>query len=259
MKLSFWLITSVMALFPYLGKAQGPPITADKPIMLGGKTIILKTLTEILTTNQGTFVNAPLMMHYVLSSNSLVALHIPFTYYDFKDSNSAGSGLGDINVLAKYQFYRKDKTGKTFRMVAKTLQTLPTGKALNIERISTREYQSYLGIVAGYETLKYGISSELGYNLVPNNNFDEIRFKLGFGLPLLKPTYPVNQVNLYFEYSNSFKTEINAFEILYAQGIQYAIKQLTWEIAVQLPLVQNNIPEFSKTRYSIFLGSRYIF
>ena len=240
--------------------AQGPPITTDKPIMLGGGSYIVKTLTEIRNTNEGTFVYMPMMLHYLPTSNSLVAVHIPYVNYHFKNGfGTSGSTFGDLNILGKYQFYRKDNRGKTFRIVAKTLQILPTGKELNIEGMSTNKYQSYFGVVAGFESLKYGISNEIGYNIVANGNFDEFRYKFGVGLPLLKPTYPVNQLNLYFEYSNLYKPQVEEYSLLFAQGIQYAKKQFTWEMAVQIPLIQNNIAEVRKINYSIFLGTRYIF
>jgi len=239
--------------------AQGPPITSDKPIMLGGKSTILKTLTEIRNTNEGTFVYIPFMAHYLPTSNSLIAVHLPYVNYDFTDTNVSGSTFGDINIVGKYQFYRNDGTGKTFRMVAKTIQTLPTGKELFIEGMSTNKYQSYFGVVAGYESLKYGISNEFGYNIVADGDFDEFRYKVGFGLPLLKPTYPVDQLNLYFEYTNYYKPVLDEYSLFYAQGIQYAKKQFTWEVAVQLPLIQNNMPDARKINYSVFLGTRYVF
>lgn len=246
-------------LFSQMGRAQGPPITSDKPIMLGGNTVVLKTLTEIRNTEQGTFVNAPLMGHYIISANSLVALHLPYVHYDFNDASGRGSGstLGDINLLGKYQFYRKDGTGKTFRMVAKTLQTMPTGKSLDIDEISTGDYSGYYAWVGGYESLKFGISSEVGYRWVPDGTLDKFQAKLGFGLPLLKPTYPVNQLNLYFEYSSEWLHERDAYQLLYAQGIQYARKKWTWEMAIQLPLIQD-APVSEQFNYAVFLGTRYI-
>ncbi|WP_411767861.1 hypothetical protein [Winogradskyella sp. A3E31] len=259
MKFYKCLMAVLLGLTAQLSVSQGPPITADKPIMLGGKSSIIKTLTEIRNTNQGTFVRVPLMIHYLPTSNSLVAVHLPYVHYNFSDERGSGSTLGDINILAKYQFYRKDGTGKTFRMVAKTLQTLPTGEEFNIEGISTGVYQSYFGVVAGYESLKYGISNEIGYNLVPEADFDSFSYKLGFGLPLLKPTYPVDQINLYFEYINEYRPKLEEYELFYAQGIQYAKKQWTWEAAVQWPLIQNNVPESVQRNYSIFLGTRYVF
>jgi len=174
-------------------KAQGPPITADKPIMLSSKTFIAKTLTEHRSTDFGRFTKVPLMLHYIFHKNALVAVHVPWVSYDFNPGfGFDGAGLGDMNLLLKYQFYRNDKTGKTFRMVAKTLQNLPTGAAIDIHEMSTGFYKSYMAVVAGYETIKYGISGEGGYNLSPDDNTDEIKVKLGFGLPLLKQVYPVH-------------------------------------------------------------------
>lgn len=243
----------------YRSLAQGPPITADKPIMLGSKTKLVKTLTEIRKTDDGTFSSIPFMFHFLPTANSLVGIHVPFVIYEFENAtdHSNGSVLGDISILGKYQFYRKDQMGKTFRLVAKTLQTLPTGKALNIDGMSTGKYQSYQGLVAGYESIKYGISNELGYNVFPNGDRDELRYKLGFGLPLLKPNYPVNQVNLYFEYQSSWFTEINEYALLYAQGIQYAKDRFTFEASVQFPLIQQ-VTTLSNRSVSVYLGTRVI-
>lgn len=260
MKHIFWIALLATGLLVESSWAQGPPITADKPIMLGGNSVILKTLTEIRNTNEGTFVRIPVMAHYLPSSNSLVAVHTPIVFYNFNDNSGRGNGttLGDIQLLGKYQFFRKDATGKTFRVVAKTIQNLPTGIKLDIEGMSIGRYSGYYGVVAGYESLKFGISNEMGYRWVPDGTLDKFLYKLGFGLPVLKPTYPVNQLNLYFEYSSEWLHDRGEYQLLYAQGIQYARKQWTWEAAVQLPLIQD-VPEAIAFNYAVFLGTRYVF
>lgn len=240
----------------FLVKAQGPPITGDKPIMLGGNSFTTKTLTEIRFTERGRFTYIPLMLHYLPTSNSFIGVHIPFINFDtFLEDDQ---GLADIKILGKYQFFRKDFTGKTFRAVAKTIQTLPTGIDIDAINLSTDKYAGYYGLVAGYETLKYGISSELGYNWMPNGTLDELLYKLGVGLPLLKPQYPNKQLNLYFEYANSWVFERDWYQLFYAQGIQYAGKNITVDFAIQLPLV-NDVSEGREFRYSLFLGTRYTF
>ena len=237
--------------------AQGPPITADKPIMLGGNSFTVKTLTEIRNTERGTAIYVPVMLHYLPTSKSLVAVHLPYLNYNLNDIGS-GNTLADIKVLGKYQFFRKDGTGKTWRMVAKTVQALPTGEELDIMELSTGQYQGYYGVVSGYETLKYGISAELGYNWMPTGTLDEFRAKLGFGLPLLKPQYPNKQLNLYFEYTSALLVERDWYQLFYAQGVQYALKNITFDLALQLPLVQN-IPDARALKSSLFLGTRYTF
>ena len=248
----------VAVLFSSNAIAQGPPITADKPIMLSKGSFIAKTLTEYRSTDFGNFTKVPLMLHYIFHKNALVALHVPFVKYEFEPGfGFDGTGLGDVNVLLKYQFYRKDRTGKTFRLVTKSLQNLPTGEKLDIHEFSTGFYKGYYAIVAGYETIKYGISGEVGFNHSPQDNTDELRVNLGFGLPLLKPVYPVNQINLYFEYSYVRATEIGANMLLYAQGIQYARKRVTLETAIQLSLFQTELHHGNRN-YSLLFGARYI-
>jgi hypothetical protein len=93
---------------------------------------------------------------------------------------------------------------------------------------------------------------------MPDGSMDEFRTKLGFGLPLLKPQYPNKQVNLYFEYTSAWLTERDWYQLLYAQGIQYAAKAVTYDLAVELPLIQQ-FPENRALKYSVFLGMRYTF
>jgi len=253
MKLFMMLILVACA---FVLKAQGPPITVDKPIMLGGKSFTIKSLTEVRTTDRGTSAYIPVMVHYLPTANTLLAVHIPIINYSLKDIGR-GTDLADLKILGKYQFYRKDQTGKTYRLVAKTFQNLPTGRDLNVIDQSTGEYQGYYGIVSGYETLKYGISTEIGYNWSPSV-FSEFRAKLGFGLPLLKPQYPNKQVNLFFEYSSNLFTDVEQYQLLFAQGVQYALKNITFDLAVQLPLISNN-NKLNEFKNSVYVGTRYTF
>lgn len=230
--------------------AQGPPITGDKAIMLSEGTFIVRTLTESLNTDNGNYFYAPLMFHYLPSSKILTAVHIPYL------STPDESGLADITVRAKYQFYRKDQKGKTHRLALKSVHWIPTGIETTFEDYGVGAYQTALTIISGYETLKHGIGVEAGYRYVGGDNTDYWVANLGFGLPLLKPTYPVNQLNLYFEYNSEFYNDGRTL-INYSQGIQYAKDQLTLDLALQIPLVQSD--EFINQRiYKLFVGARYI-
>lgn len=256
MKYTLWLL-AILTGYGNFSVAQGPPITADKPIMLGEGSFTARTLTEIRRTERGTFAYIPFTLNYLPSSKIELGVEIPYLDYDFENGDT-GSTLADIKLMGKYQFYRKDATGKTFRVVAKTVQTLPTGEELDLMDLSVGKYAGYYGIVAGYETLKYGISNELGYNTMPDGTMDEFRYKLGFGLPLLKPQYPNKQVNLFFEYTSSWLVERDWYQLLYAQGIQYARKATTVELSVQVPLVSDVEPG-RNLRYSLFFGGRFTF
>ncbi|MGO4920131.1 hypothetical protein [Maribacter spongiicola] len=256
MKNNIWLL-AIILLGIHSIQAQGPPITADKPIMLGQGSFTLRTLAEIRTTERATFTYIPINFSYLPTSNIELAVEIPYLVNTVTEGTSK-SALADIKLMGKYQFFRKDATGKTFRIVGKTIQTLPTGEDLDAMDLSTGNYAGYYGVVAGYETLKYGISNEIGYNWMPDGTRDDFRYKLGFGLPLLKPQYPNKQINLFFEYTNLWLVERNWYQLLYAQGVQYARKNTTFELAVQVPLV-NDVDEGRKFKHSIFLGSRFTF
>ncbi len=240
--------------------AQGPPIIGDKPIMLGGGTKLVKTLTEHRRTEAGNFTRIPVIFHYLPSSNSLIGVHVPFVSYQFDDEMiDSGMSLGDIQILGKYQFFRKDAMGKSFRLVAKVLQTLGTGdETIQVHEIMSGKAETYLGFVAGYESLRYGISNELGLGINSFQQDQELRYKLGFGLPLKKQVYPVDQVNLYFEYQTSWFLQSEEFMMLYAQGIQYAKGQLTYELSVQAPLIQK-VADFRERNMSVFIGTRFAF
>ncbi len=256
MKTYYWLL-ALCWVFATGARAQGPPITSDKPIMLGAGSLTAMSLVEIRNLNKGTFSFLPVMLHYLPSSNTLVGIEIPYVGYDLENGESGGN-IADIKLMGKYQFLRRDATGKTFRMAAKTIQNLGTGKDLDLMDLSIGTYSGYYGVVAGYESLKYGISNELGYNWVPDGSMDAFQYKLGFGLPLLKPQYPNKQVNLYFEYASIWQTERGGYQLLYAQGLQYATKNVTFDLAFQLPLV-NDVFLQNKLKYSILFGSRYTF
>jgi|GEM_PF-4429717 len=142
-----YIIYVVVVVFAFAkAYSQGPPITADKPIMLGGKSFTMKTLTEIRNTERGTIVYTPVMLHYLPTANSLIALHIPYTNYSLND----------------------------------------------------------------------------------------------------------------FEYNSVWLHERDWYQLLYAQGIQYALKTVTFDLAVQLPLIQQ-VDDGRNLNYSVFLGTRYTF
>jgi len=246
-KYLFILLLNITAISAY---AQGPPIISDKAIMLGEQTFIVKTLSEFLHTDQGTYTYLPTIMHYLPTSNSLVAIHIPHL------SSPTESGLGDIQLRVKYKIYRNDMKAKTHRIALKSVHWIPTGFNTGLEEYGVGEYQTLLSIITGYETLKHGIGAEFGYRYVGGNNPNFWKFDLGFGLPILKPTYPVNQINLYFEYHSEIYNSGGA-NIFFAQGIQYARDQVTIDLAIQLPLKERAANAVDR-HYKLLVGARYV-
>ncbi len=251
----FFIIVFVMFAF---AKAypQGPPITVNSPLLLGAGSYTVRVLSESRKVDAGNATYIPLMLHYLPTSNTEVYVNIPYINYDL--NGVTGDGLADMSITGKYQFYRKDRKAKTFRLDAKTVQTLPTGERLDLMDMSMGTYAGYYGIVAGYESLKIGVASELGYNWMPDGTMDTMQFKLGVGWPLLELQYPNKQLNLYFETANVRQTERDSYQFMYAQGIQYAVKDITIDLSYQIPVYQDINTGFELKR-SVFLGGRFNF
>lgn len=234
--------------------AQGPPIITDKPIMIGEKRIILKTLTRLEVREDTRFFNAPFMVHYIIKPNLLVAGHFPYAGINHIEHNHRKTGLGDISLQAKYQFFRWDKSRKTARAALKVQQYFPTGFDSDNYEISVGEWQTFVGVTFGYEALRYGLGANIGFHYVDNEpNF--FHYKLSAGLPLMPLVYPPNQINLYFEYDGEINLDNGSHNLFLAQGIQYAIKRITFETSIKIPLVQNDT---GKQKYTLLFGTRFI-
>lgn len=217
---------------------QGPPITLDKPIMLGEQKGTVRPFAKIADNTVHDFTAIILDADYNFTNKLAVAAEVPLVF----PTNGGTTGLGDVGVSAKYQFYRKDGMGKTVRIAAKAKNMFRTGKRLETPTIGMGHNMTYLGVLAARESLKLGTQAEFGYAAMPSaSHLNHWLYKLGFGLPLLKPVYPVNQVNLYFELEGMNLPRhhgISRFGYYYAQGLQYARGRFTFDLSVQFPISQ---------------------
>ncbi len=254
-------------------QAQGPPIMTDKPIMMGGNRSAFMTSVQHRANRLLNFTYIPIMFHHDFSDKVELSL-MPSVV--FQEDLKNGFGLGDAGIELKYQFVRNDKLGKTFRMATRTRQVFPTGKNFRTFDLGLGAWQTNIAVLGGIESLKYGIQGELGYTFIYSeknleNNGEVmpnmLEAKLGFGLPLLKPTYPVKQLNLYFEYEGVYMSKFlhegihdygAQHGVYFAQGIQYAIKQWTFDFSVQAPLSQK-MPDHMTRKVNVLTGFRIIF
>ena len=237
--------------------AQGPPILLDKPIMLGANKGTIRPFAKILNQQVHDFTAFVLEADYNISNQIAIGAEIPTSHHLNKLS------LGDLTFMAKYQFYKKDGTAKTTRVAIKAKQMFATGKSLETMILGMGHPMTYLGFSGAKESLKLGIQSELGYYFSPSaSHLNFFTAKAGFGLPLLKPTYPVKQINLYLE-SEATIAQSHAgqsqYGIYIAPGIQYAKGIYTFDFSYQLPITQrfHHLTTYQK-HSSIFIGTRVI-
>jgi len=246
-----WVCSAAMPLF-----AQGPPIRTDKPIMLGEKKGTVRSMYHYFRNDQTHYHVVPLMIDYNLKNNIEVGVEMPFAAIS-SDTRNEGFRSGDLMLKAKYQFIRKDEMGKTFRMAAKAMSMIPTGRPSEAPIVGMGTYQTTLGVLAGMESLKYGVVGEVAYNYMSDMHPDSWESKLAFGLPLLKQSYPVKQITLYFEYEGKWFPSVDGYAVYYAQGVQYAFRSYALEVTLQMPLVQE-VPGFFRRDISLMIGGRFV-
>ncbi len=244
-------------------QAQGPPIMTDKPIMMGAGRSAFMTQVQFRDNRFADFTYIPVMYFYDFSDQVELKLAPSIV---LQEELEGGLGLGDAMAELKYQFYRKDKIGSTLRVATRLRQTFPTGRDFHTFDLGLGAWQTNFAVLGGIESLRYGIQGEIGYTFFyADQDIEEfgheldnmIEYKLGFGLPLLKPTYPVKQINLFFEYEGMYMPATGEYGLYYSQGAQYAVKNWTFDLAVQAPLSQQM--HLTMERNSIILlGFRFI-
>jgi len=246
-------------------QAQGPPILTDKPIMMGAGRGMVMTSARYRENDLVKYTYIPIMFHYDMTENTEFSIMPSLV---ISDALRRDVEIGDLQAIFKYQFFRKDRIGKTVRFAAKIDQTFPTGPDTHTADLGLGTWRTYLGIVGGMESLKLGVQSELGYSFMAAGHMaDMLEYKLGFGFPLLKPSYPVNQLNLYLETEGFTMMPVQHNEhtyrmqsaLFYAPGIQYAINKWTFDLSVQLPLYQD-LPDnpLWERDFSVIAGFRII-
>jgi hypothetical protein len=236
--------------------AQGPPIRTDKPIMLGENKGTARAFYQYFTNGTTHYHVVPLMIDYNLKNNLEFGIEAPFAALS-SESRQEGFRTGDLMLKAKYQFIRKDGMGKTFRVAAKASSMMPTGRDNEAPTVGMGTFMTSAGLLAGMESLKYGVVGELSYNAMHTMHPDFLEAKLAFGLPLMKPAYPVKQVTLYFEYEGKWMPGIDAYAAYFAQGIQYAFRSYALELSLQMPLVQQ-VPDFFRRDIALMIGGRFV-
>jgi hypothetical protein len=237
--------------------AQGPPIRTDKPIMLGERKGTFRTYYQYFKHAGNHYHIVPFMVDYNLRNNIEIGVELPFAALS-SQLRSEGFQLGDMMLKGKYQFIRKDGPGKTFRMGAKATGMFPTGRPSEVPHVGMGAYQIGLGLLAGMESLKYGVVGELAYIYFDRLHPDFVESRLSFGLPLLSPSYPIKQLTLYFEYEGRWMPENNDHAAYFAQGLQWAFGRYALEASFQVPLVER-VPHHFRRDMAILVGTRIIF
>ncbi len=237
--------------------AQGPPIFTDTPLLLGLEGGGIRTFGKYISKENANIYMQPFVVPYNLTAKLNIGLIIPYVRKS-PDGKETQSGIGDIGVFTKYVILQKDYTRKTFRTLVKVTQRFPTGRTNSDPAIGLDVYQTSIGLVSGFITTKYGIYTEVGYNIVSNNLSDNFIYNVAFGYPLLPQRYPPKQLNAYLEFNGNYVLDNNQNNLFISPGLQFiAGRRVLFETGIQLPLIED-VPDNLKTNFMYTLGTRIL-
>ena len=240
---------------------QGPPILADKPIMLGQQVGTVRVVYSYMQADKldGRFIMPS--VDYNVSNKLSFELMLPLQKYIGSAQN--GFILSDVGIAGKYQYFKQDLQGKTIRLAVKGAHSFYVAKQhAHIKPVGSGIWGSYGGIIAGMESLKIGIIGDFGISIVrdiaPYITSNFFQGKVAFGVPLLKHVFPIRQLNVFLE--TEFVDQLNAKSSSFylAPGIQYAFGRIAFEAFYQKSVFQNGNNNYYPNE-TLGGGIRYIY
>lgn len=239
------------------GVAQGPPTFTDTPIFLGLEGRGVRTFVRYISRQNARVFIVPVVVPYNLKTNILVGGLLPFLRKS-PDALSSQTGIGDVSLFVKYLLFQRNRIAETFRLALKFQETFPTGNSDAAPSPGLGVYQSYLGIIGGYITTKFGVYTELGYNAVSERFNDHIVYNVSLGVPLLPVTYPPEQINLYVEFNGSSWIAESKTILFFSPAMQVIPhKRFLLEGGVQIP-IREDVLQSHRTNIVFTVGTRIL-
>lgn len=240
----------------------------------------------------------PAIGSYNLKTDATLSLVVPYISKRLKMRNKQGrriildaDGIGDMELMGKYRFYRKDVPfGSTLAALIGGLK-LPTGSDDEGDegrrlppplQPGSGSVDFKVGLALGKITQHFALEGGILYDLnTEANDFrfgNVLRYDLSFQYQLF-PTWPTpytSQLNLTLELNGESVQKdrqgrntlgnSGGTTILISPGLQYILTdRFLLEMSLQLPIVQNlntNVRDGLdplKTDFSVLFGFRFIF
>jgi len=236
--------------------AQGPPITAGTPVMLGLEGRGIRTFVRTSVSDNAVSLIVPLGLPYNITPTWQIGTAIPFFRNATIEGNQIKQGIGDIAVFTKYQLYKRDGRGKTLRTIAIIRHTLPTGRTFDGTAVSSGAFTTAIGLINGFITTRYGLYFDIAYVIRSRQLPDLWTHNLSLGIPLLPHRYPQRQLNAYLELNTRRSEHFKLQFLQLSPGLQFiAGRRFLIETSFGYPIYQT--PN-SNLRYSALLGTRIL-
>ncbi|RMF85705.1 MAG: transporter [Nitrospinota bacterium] len=228
---------------------------------------------------------APLVASYALRTDATVTLIVP--YVNKRLQTPAGTlradGLGDLQILGKYRFFRRDAPFSRLQAAILGGLKLPTGsnsEGPGIQKAPALQPGSgsvdgIVGGAAGYTTMHWSFEGALTYKI--NSTAEDFRFGnvLAYDFYVAYQLYPdwptpgLSQLNISLELNGrtSGHNEVHGREVpesggtvlFLSPGLQYIVSgNLLLETGVQVPMVRE-LRGALEPDYTVLFGFRYLF
>ena len=177
------------------------------------------------------------------------------------DGRFSNSGLGDVQLIARFTTFQKNSAGKTFRIAPFLGAKIPTGDEDRNNTpsvaLSTGSTDLFTGLITTYATTNWTVDGQLAYRNNGSSNGTEFGDAFTFDTSLqyrliprqLKATSTaflngVLELNIVDQQSNTRggtnDENSGGTSIFIAPGLQYITQRWILESSVQIPIQTNN-------------------
>jgi hypothetical protein len=227
---------------------------------------------------------APAIFSYALITDATLTLNVPYVNKHFETPTGTfdASGIGDISLVGKYRFYRRDLPFGRDQFAFIGGLEFPSGstskgpgiKAAPALQLGSGGVDGIVGVAAGTTRSWYSIEGALRGKI----NSEAKDFKFGnvllYDLYLAYQTYPEwptppAQLNFSVEFNGRTfaDNEVEGRDLntggtvlFISPGIQYIVTgNLLFETGVQIPIVNDFPSEELEPDFTVLFGFRFIF
>lgn len=192
-------------------------------------------------------------------------------------------GLGDVQAFARYTFWQDNAPGRTLRVSAFGGLTLPTGQDDESDshgklppplQNGSGAWNSFAGLVATWQSMKYGIDGAISYRENREANGFEVGDETRLDLSLQRWYWPDEAsrdagflLGLELNYLHQGKSRMNGSSAVDSGGntlwlaptIQYVTRRYIVEGALQKPIIQDLNGTALKNDWIFTTSVRFVF
>ncbi len=283
-------LCGVLLMVPWPTGVAAAPIQGISPRTQFFEGTAFRSFFRLIHRSRGDddldMLQVPVILSYALITDATVTAVFPYVRkkLEMGGTELEASGLGDIRLLGKYRFYRKDAPRGRTQAAAIFGLKLPSGSDNETDggmrlppplQPGSGSLDVILGAAVGKSTAFYNLEGGVTYKV--NSEANDFRFgnTVNYDLSFqykLYPGWPTRdaQMNLTLELNGTYaaKSETNGVTLansggntlLLSPGVQYILTgNLLLETSVQVPIVQDLNGSQLETDYAVLFGFRFLF